>query len=269
MNLVVPIDFSDHSRSAATFGAAFCKGYGGDLHLVHVLVPMEEEPDYLPVKTLQAKHNTVCEIFELQELIRQKFSVRTSCDLVPGDIAEQIIKAARRTKAELIVMGTQGNSGLRKYLFGSHTAAVIEASPVPVLTLPEAYSFKPFRRMVYVTDYNYSNINDIKTIARFAKQSDSIVSLIHINRKSIPSWAKGSPREDFEEIIRNTVEYPHITFEEYDNTDTAEGLRELLQQNYADLLIIPNRRKSLMERITGRGFSQDFVFDLDIPLLVI
>lgn len=268
MNLVVPIDFSDHSKEAAIYAAELVRTHAGNLHLVHVLVPIEEEPDYMPVKTIRSKHNTVSEISLLQETIRRKTDVRTSCDLLPGDIARQIIRASKRTKADLIVMGTQGNTGLRKHLYGSHTAEVMQLSPVPVLTLPEGSTFKSFDRIVYATDYSYSNIRDIRGIAGFAGKFNAIITLIYVNKRRSSSWTNGNLREDFEELIRLEVDYPHISFEEYDNTDTADGLRQLLQERCADLLVVPNRRKSLVERITGRGSNEDFVFDLDIPLLV-
>lgn len=268
MNIVVPIDFSDHSKQASLYAAELVRLHGGNLHLVHVLVPMEDEPDYMPVQSIRAKYNTVSEIYLLQEAIRRKTDVRTSCELLPGDIAGQIIRASRRVKADLIVMGTQGNSGLRMYLYGSHTAEVMQLAPVPVLTLPEGSAFKPFARIVYATDYNYSNIQDVREIADFARDFNAVISLINVNKKRSAAWMQDNIREDFEELIRSEVDYPHISFEDYDNTDTAEGLRILLQERQADLLIIPNRRKRLVERITGRGTNEDFVFDLEIPLLV-
>ena len=266
MNVVVPFDFSDHAKSAAHFSALLTKHHGGLLHLVHVIVPIEEEPDYLPVKTLNAKRNTVFEIVHFQELLRRR-SVTTSCDIVPGEIADQVIKAGRRTQAEMIIMGTQGNSGLRKYLYGSHTAAVIDQSPIPVLTLPEGITFKPFRKMVYATDYNYSNINDVKKIAAFAEKFNSTISLIHINQHSA-THSGNTGREDFEELIRNSISYPHIVFNENEHADTAEGLRLFLQKENADLLAISNRRKTLVEKICGRSGENEYTFDLEIPLLV-
>lgn len=130
-------------------------------------------------------------------------------------------------------MGTQGNSGLRKYLYGSHTAAVIDQSPIPVLTLPEGITFKPFRKMVYATDYNYSNINDVKKIAAFAEKFNSTISLIHINQHSA-THSGNTGRDDFEELIRNSISYPHIVFNENEHADTAEGLRLFLQKENAD-----------------------------------
>lgn len=268
MNLLVPIDFSDHSKAAAEYAASMVNVYEGNLHLLHVLVPINEEPDYLPVKTMQAKTNTVAEMYFVQEGLRRKFDVRTSCDLVPGNIAGQIIKASRRTKADLIIMPTQGNSGLKRYLYGSHTASVLEHSPVPVLTLPGNYKFRPFQRFVYATDYNYSNIKDIAGIADFAKKFDVEISLVHINKSSSPFSGAATSREDFEALLENSVDYQNITLEEFSCGDTADGLRRILQKERADMLIIPNKRKSLVEKITGRNDEDDFVFDLDVPLLV-
>ena len=268
MNLLVPIDFSEQSRSAAEFAASLIKIQGGNLHLVHVLVPIGDEPDYLPLRAMDVKYNTVFEMYVLQEKIRKTYGVRTSCDLVPGDITSQIIEAARRTKADLIIMGNQGISGLRRHLYGSHTASVMNLSPIPVLTLPEGFIFKEFRRMVYATDYSYSNISDIKGITDLAKMFDAVISLIHVEKKGA-SMSKGDhAKSDFEELIRANVDYPYISFEECDNNDTAEGLRKMLQTQYADILIIPNRRRSLVEKITGRNESEEFTFDLDIPVLV-
>ena len=265
MNLIVPIDFSDQSKSAAEFAASLIKVQGGTLHLVHVLVPMDNEPDYLPVKAMASKLNTVFEMYILQEKLRHTYGVRSSCDLMPGDITEQIIAAARRKKSELIIMGNQGNSGLRKHLYGSHTASVMEASPIPVLTLPEGFALKELRRVVYATDYSESNLSDIQHIADFARIFDAGISLFHVNEENVPGHFDQSIN-DFQEMIREKVDYPHIRFEECTNTDTAEGLRNLLQTQYADMLVIPNNRKTLVEKITRN--SDDFIFDLDIPVLV-
>jgi len=55
--------------------------------------------------------------------------------VVSGDPAEEIIKSAGDEKADLIVVGTHGRTGLEYHLFGSVAAKVVRHSPVPVLTI--------------------------------------------------------------------------------------------------------------------------------------
>ncbi len=53
-----------------------------------------------------------------------------------GNIAETIVKIAKKEKAAQIVMGRLGESKVRAMIFGSVTAALIQSSPVPVTVVP-------------------------------------------------------------------------------------------------------------------------------------
>ncbi len=52
-----------------------------------------------------------------------------------GDAAEEILKAARETNADVIAMTTHGRSGLGRLLFGSVAETVLRESQIPVLLL--------------------------------------------------------------------------------------------------------------------------------------
>jgi len=52
-----------------------------------------------------------------------------------GSPAEEIVKAARDTHADLIVIATHGRGGLSRVLFGSVTERVVRHAPCPVLTV--------------------------------------------------------------------------------------------------------------------------------------
>jgi nucleotide-binding universal stress UspA family protein len=54
-------------------------------------------------------------------------------DWLVGHPAEEIVKAAKRDKAHLIVMGTHGHGALGRMLMGSVAQRVVSDSDVPVL----------------------------------------------------------------------------------------------------------------------------------------
>lgn len=64
--------------------------------------------------------------------------------LVWGHPSREILAKARREKADLIVMGTHGRSGLPHMVMGSVAEKTVRLSRIPVLTVP--LSFKPRRR---------------------------------------------------------------------------------------------------------------------------
>lgn len=55
--------------------------------------------------------------------------------VVDGVPDEEIVRLARQLKADLIVMGTHGRTGLAHMLLGSVAERVIRLAPVPVLTV--------------------------------------------------------------------------------------------------------------------------------------
>lgn len=55
--------------------------------------------------------------------------------VVDGVPDEEIVRLARQLKADLIVMGTHGRTGLAHMLLGSVAERVVRLAPVPVLTV--------------------------------------------------------------------------------------------------------------------------------------
>ena len=65
----------------------------------------------------------------------KRAGVRVRGFLLEGIAHEQIVRAARRQRADVLVMGTHGRTGLRRFFLGSVTARVVATSPCPVLTV--------------------------------------------------------------------------------------------------------------------------------------
>ena len=65
----------------------------------------------------------------------KRAGVRIKSLLVKGLPHERIAQAARSNKADLIVIGTHGRTGLAKLVLGSVASRVPTVSPCPVLTV--------------------------------------------------------------------------------------------------------------------------------------
>ena len=66
----------------------------------------------------------------------QSAGVKAKTAVVKSDlIAESIISAARKHKADLVVMASHGRKGLKRLLLGSETQHVLTHSHIPVLVL--------------------------------------------------------------------------------------------------------------------------------------
>lgn len=262
MNYLVPLDFSDHSKTAAEYAAGLTKVWDGNLHLSHIIVPIEDEPAYLSVKTLNMKRNTVFEMSAYQETLRRKFNVRTSCDLLRGTITTQIRKTAAIEKSNLIVMGMQGLTGLRNFLYGSNTMAVVEETSVPVLVLPKGIAFKPYEHIIYLTNFERADLNDIESLIKISLKFNSRLTILSVN-----STVDDEQKAKFIEAI-DGEKSESISFKEvYNPGGITDGLLKFVGQNGVDLVSLSNKRRRLVRKIAGRSLTGEFIFNASVPVL--
>jgi nucleotide-binding universal stress UspA family protein len=136
-----PSDFSSASRGAFTKAVDLARENKAELILLHVrslVVPMMGE-GYMSPQTYQEFEDAGRESAQkqMQKLVGEakKKGVRVRGLVSEGAAHEQIVKAARSQKADMIVMGTHGRTGVSKLFLGSVAGRVVSMAPVPVLTV--------------------------------------------------------------------------------------------------------------------------------------
>lgn len=262
MNYLVPIDFSEASKNAAAYAASLTGIWPGSLHLLHVITPIEEESSHLTVKTLNAKKNTVFEMFQFQEQIRRTHGVRSGSEMTPGAFASAVMKTARKEKSDIVVLGAQGAGGLREYLFGSNIMDLISETTMPLLAIPDGVSFKPFGHVVYLTQFDPNELDNIAALGKIASKFKALLSVLSVN-SDVPM----SDRHSFRTLIREKIPFAALNFEDRVSPEgSAEALLDFTLTQSVDLLGLPVSDESL-PKITGRSLTDDFVFAADVPIL--
>jgi nucleotide-binding universal stress UspA family protein len=137
--IVHPTDFSRGAHAAFVQALRMAKHDHATLTLVHVVEPVPALSDEGYATHWMAMQNRVRtaagNAFARLVARARKAGVRARPLLIEGWTAEEILKAARKQHARLIVMGTHGRSGIRRLLVGSVAARVVALSPCPVMTV--------------------------------------------------------------------------------------------------------------------------------------
>jgi nucleotide-binding universal stress UspA family protein len=136
-----PTDFSPASRAAFARAVDMARENRAELLLVHVLSPVMTIPPegYVAPKLYQELEasNRAAAQKQLGALgaRARKAGVKATSLLSEGMAADRIVQAARTRRADLIVIGTHGRTGLAKFFLGSVAARVAATAPCPVLTV--------------------------------------------------------------------------------------------------------------------------------------
>jgi universal stress protein A len=136
--ILVATDFSSHSKRAMDYAASLARESGAEIVLIHAI----ESFPYSVTDTLQVvDHRRALEKTAgfLLENLRQDLAgegVPVKSLLTNGAPYEEILKASRREKAGLIVIGTHGRTGVEHLILGSVAEKVVRLASCPVLTIP-------------------------------------------------------------------------------------------------------------------------------------
>jgi nucleotide-binding universal stress UspA family protein len=138
--ILIPTDFSEGVTEALSHAAELARQYKAGITLLHVVdsryYPSGFFPSYEYFQRLltELKAHAKAQMENLSRSPRFR-GIALTAKLREGDPALEIVGAAREEKADLIVMGTHGRTGLGHLLIGSTAEKVVRTSPCPVLTV--------------------------------------------------------------------------------------------------------------------------------------
>ncbi|MEA3465427.1 MAG: universal stress protein [Thermodesulfobacteriota bacterium] len=143
--ILFAIDFSDCSIAAFEYAYSLAKKCAAKLLLVHVISePVDLRGFYVPHLSFDVLEQEVEEAAKkmMDTFCRNHLQQGDDYEsvLVAGLAYDEIIKQGQQANADLIVLGTQGRTGLDRMLFGSTAEKVVRKSPIPVLTVSAAGS---------------------------------------------------------------------------------------------------------------------------------
>jgi universal stress protein A len=143
-SILVPVDYSEHSRRALE--QALSLAGDAEVTVVHVW----DKPAYVGDQVVAhadgsrrslselIRDNAERDMTEFLSLVKNPAGIAFAHRLISGDPVSAIIAEATKPGYDLLVVGTHGRTGVTKLLLGSVTEKLIRLSPIPVLTVPPA-----------------------------------------------------------------------------------------------------------------------------------
>lgn len=137
MRIIVPLDGSENSIAALSFlsGRSTLMGGNPAIELLNVQLPLPARACHLVGQpALERYYQDEAEkVFEAARPYSGEFKCHVAERMVVGEAAESIADEAKNFMADLIVMGSRGQSALRGMFFGSVSNGVLARTDVPVL----------------------------------------------------------------------------------------------------------------------------------------
>lgn len=259
-SVLCPIDFSDPSRAALAYAAAIAVHFAARLTVLTVDDPLLAEAaataglvPSLAQETEQELHRFCTEVLGERIMGPKQLESRVRT----GKPAVEILRAARETATDLIVMSSRGYTGVRKMFFGSTTERVLRETSVPVLVTPperpQGQSLtdvaRHVSRVLVPVDLTSASSRQVSIAARIAEALSIPLLIVHVvDPIPIPirvrfalsgadSARRALAEEKVDEIAASAVGHPKIETIVLGG-DPADEIVKLSEARHANLIVM-------------------------------
>jgi nucleotide-binding universal stress UspA family protein len=139
-----PTDFSEPSQATLNTANELALHFSAELMLVHVVPSLPIIPTTKTPIDLQGNSYPLEMESAAREALRRRIKedvseeVKTNAVVIHGNsanVADEIVNIAEREETDVIVIATHGQTGWRRFIFGSVAENVIKTAPCPVLSI--------------------------------------------------------------------------------------------------------------------------------------
>ncbi len=186
--ILLATDFSDWARRAEEYACGLAAAWQIPLTILTVLeFPRGMNPEYAVNKEYLTDRmcDASARLADFETRARSQ-GIVTATRIARGIPYEEVIAAARSEKADLLVVGTRGKSGLAHVLLGSTAERVVRTAPCPVLAVhmlkDHAATERPINlnRILVPTDLSDCSFDALEYAAVVARQSQASIELLHV-----------------------------------------------------------------------------------------
>jgi nucleotide-binding universal stress UspA family protein len=283
--ILVPVDFSEFSRTACLYALKLAQKFGADIKILHVfyapivdLVPITDAYSIqvdmdINIRELeeQAKTKLIAFVNDIKQNASEQGlnEIKINYSLQEGIIEDEIALMATIYKPGIIVLGTKGKGEKQSDIIGSVVNRVIDKTKVPVLAIPENANLNAFsnvKNIVYATDFDETDFVAIRKLINIVISFDVKIFCVHVSKNKEDKWEQvkmDNLRGYFNQI------YPEIEVEcsFIKGDDPVKELEDFCKKHSINIISLTGRKRGLLQRLFNPGLRRKLLSGT-LPLLI-
>lgn len=267
--VLIPTDFSNAARNALKYAVSL---FGENNKFILLNTYNEPTSGTASMISLRDILQEASEDSLKEELvhIREEMGYATLNVIarsVYGVAYEEIAHISRAESVDVVVMGTTGASGMKEVFIGSVASAVLQKSVCPIITVPNGYTYKQVKNILFATDLKNNALKALPAAFDWITNKESAkITLLTV--QSYAAHLEGSKPEATAELLELLKVYNH-EFKYVGNDNIEEGISEFAHEHDMDMIVTIPRKESWFARLFHPSISKKLAQHLDMPLLAL
>lgn len=266
--IIIPTDFSENARHAIGYAVNLFGKEDAKFILLHAykmpsaaattLISLDDIMEKDSINRLEEEYERICTEFYCAILNIERKALK-------GDLVDVLKKVQGQHKADYIVMGTKGASGVAEVLLGSVASSVIAANLLPVIIVPENTTYIDLEHIVFAGDNKViSAVETVEPLVYLAKAHRAEVKGVYI--QSLEEATKEvNPQEKVPSELRELINEWHVVA----NEKVEEGISLYLDKFPTNLVVTVARKHGFFYRLFQRSVTRKLALHSEIPVMVL
>ena len=183
-NILFATDFSEPSMKAFPYVAELSRHFGASVFACHIITPtslVAAAPQAVP-SLYEAEYDAATK--ELDNILAssQLKGLKTKPLLSSGILGDSLLEEITENNVDLVVAGTHGRTGLRRFLLGSAVEEICRVATCPVLTIgPDCPTAAiKINRILVPTDLSDDSMRALPFVVKLATAYGASVIVLHV-----------------------------------------------------------------------------------------
>lgn len=184
-HILLPTDFSPCSDIATAYATALARKAGAKLTAVHVSLMYEEGTHFTrpasehevlgePEVRIRRRMEDQFSGFDMDDVTLETVQIRGLT------VASTIADYAEKAHTDMIIMGTHGRRGFKRWLLGSVAEELVRTAPCPVFSIKEDWQITPLQKILVPIDFSLASRTALKNARAFADLLDAELQVLHV-----------------------------------------------------------------------------------------
>ena len=235
--ILVPTNFSNYSTNALVTAASMTRANGGRIVLMHnvetLLTNWSRLSDVERMKHPEIRNHADKAFREIHEMKSGVLLSGLQVDplITYGVTSDEIVAAAIKTNADLIMMGAGERESARDFI-GSTLQKVVRQTPCPVLSIKKEISIEKWTKVLVPVSLDFDIGSPFADIAKISEEFGSVIQLLYVNT---PQHFKNTATVK-KQMTAFKEKFPNLRIETavYDHEEVEEGILEFAKSEKAD-----------------------------------
>jgi len=266
-NILVPTDFSEQAQYALDLAHQIAQKSSAKVKLLNVLempvgysfnasgeVSQPNDASYIFTMKLLEKTRE-----DLNDIIQDsKYEdIELVGDVLVGNPYVNISNVIADQKMNLVVMGTQGSSGLEEILVGSNTEKVVRRAKCPVITVKSKADADKIKNIVFASDFR-NNLD--KMVGSLKDLQNLFGATLHIVSINTPNNFETS--RHYQKVMKDFVDKHGIenyTTTVYNDEREEDGITYFAEGIDADLIALATHGRMGVSHLLSGSLAENIV----------